>query len=264
MRYALVTGASGGIGKELARCLASRKWNLLLVARDEKALAELAKELSQTHQIDVHYRSADLAKPAEVESLVEWVNGLQVPLGVLVNNAGYGVWGAFETVDWQAQQQMLQVNVMALLQITHRLLPLLKASGKPAYILQVGSLAGYLPLPYFNLYAASKALVNSFTRALACELRQHHIHVCLLAPGAVATRFNERAGLKDIPAAQRYAMPADAVAKAAVNGLFKGKAIVMPGYSNRIMARLVSCLPKGWSMAVVARIYKPSENQTSH
>lgn len=259
MRYALVTGASGGIGKEIARCLAERKWNLLLVARDESALAGVAGELREQYRVDVRYLPVDLCKPTEIDKLLQWIDSQQLPLGVLVNNAGYGVWGAFETLDWTAQQQMLQVNVIALLQITHALLPRLQSSHEPAYILQVGSLAGYLPLPYFNLYAASKALVNAYTRALAYELRHRHIHVCLLAPGAVATRFNERAGLKDIPAAQRYAMPADVVAKAAVNGLFKGKAVVIPGFSNRLMARLVSCLPKSWSMAVAARIYRPQQ-----
>ncbi|PJJ76115.1 hypothetical protein BXY57_1718 [Thermoflavifilum aggregans] len=257
MRYALVTGASSGIGKEIARCLAQRNWNLLLVARNEEILAQTSSELHQQYQVDVRYLPADLSESAEVDKLIQWVRHQQTPLGVLVNNAGYGVWGSFDTLSWQAQQQMLQVNVMALLQITHSLLPLLQADKEPAYILQVGSLAGYLPLPYFNLYAASKALVNSFTRALAYELRSQNIYVTLLAPGAVATRFNERAGLNDIPAAQRYAHPADMVARAAVDGLFKRKAVVMPGFSNRLMARLVSCLPKSWSMAVAARIYKP-------
>ncbi|SFV34477.1 SDR family NAD(P)-dependent oxidoreductase [Thermoflavifilum thermophilum] len=260
MRYALVTGASSGIGKEIARCLAQRKWNLLLVARNEEILAQTSAELHQQFQVDVRYLPADLAASSEVEKLIQWVHHQQIPLGVLVNNAGYGVWGAFDRLSWQAQQQMLQVNVMALLQITHSLLPLLQSDKEPAYILQVGSLAGYLPLPYFNLYAASKALVNSFTRALAYELRSRNIYVTLLAPGAVATRFNERAGLKDIPAAQRYAMPAEIVAKAAIDGLFKRKKVVMPGFSNQLMAQLVSSLPKSWSMTVAARIYRPQQS----
>ncbi|MCL6523093.1 MAG: SDR family oxidoreductase [Thermoflavifilum sp.] len=258
MGYAFVTGASSGIGMELAYGLAKRNWNLLLIGRQQPALQQIGQDIQAKYPVDVRYHRADLSQPAERAACISWVKSLKVPLQILINNAGYGLWGRFDELSWQAHQDMLQVNVMALMEITHALLPELK-QNPPAYILQVGSMAGYLPIPYMNSYAASKALVNQFTRALQRELRHTGIHVSLLAPGAVLTRFNERAGLGWMQTANRFAMPAHRVAEKALDGLFKQKKLIIPGISNRIAVCFLKQIPTSWAMRAAEKIYQPKD-----
>jgi short-subunit dehydrogenase len=155
--YALVTGASKGIGKEIALQLAQKGYNLLLSARSEQDLAQLAKEIEEKYKVNAFYYSADLSKPGTAKELADWATGKTESLSVLVNNAGYGIWGSFESLDLRAQMEMLQLNINAVLELTHHLLPSLKIQ-QHSYILNVASTAAYQAMPSMALYAASKSL----------------------------------------------------------------------------------------------------------
>src|SRR5690348_11266182 len=146
MTYALVTGASKGIGKAIAACLAERGFGLLLIARSEGLLRQNAEELQEKYRIKAHYLALDLSQAGSGERAAAWAAGLGVPLNVLVNNAGYGIWGNFHLVSLERQMHMLQINIATLFELTYRLIPVLQ-KNTPAWILNVGSMAGLQAMP---------------------------------------------------------------------------------------------------------------------
>lgn len=256
MAYALITGASKGIGKALAHCLAERKYDLLLVARSAPLLNELTAQLQQQYQVKVASLAKDLAQPAAADEVANWIQENQFAVEILVNNAGYGLWGNFKELSLASQWDMMQLNMGALIRLTHHLIPILQQHSR-AYILNVGSLAGYQAVPTLSVYAASKAFVNNFTRGLAAELQHTGISVTLLAPGGVKTDFIERSGLQHVQAtADRLSMTPEAVAAIAIKALFKRKPEVIPGRINRFSAAMIKILPKLWTERLAARIYE--------
>ncbi len=244
MSYALVTGASKGLGKAIATELAARKINLLLVARSEDLLSDLAVKLKNTYEVEVHYKTIDLSEASSAGAIRNWINEEQFTLSILVNNAGYGLWGYFEQLSLSDQQNMIRLNVDTLVGLTYELLPLLKQT-KQSYILNVASTAAYQAVPTISLYAASKAFVLSFTRGLRFELRNTSVSVTCLCPGATNTDFVNRAGMQAIKeTAERFGMAPEAVAKIAVKGLFNNKSEIIPGFINKLTAFLTRILPK--------------------
>lgn len=244
MEYALITGASKGIGKAMAECLAKRKFNLLLVARSEALLSETAADLQQRYQVSVSWLAADLSQPEAPQTVADWVAKNNFPVTALINNAGYGLWGNFEDLSYADQNNMLQLNVQTLVNLTYLMLPNLKQQPK-AYILNVGSLAGFQAIPTLSLYAASKALVNTFTRGLAHELRKTSVSVTLLAPGGVKTGFVERSRMYHMQqTADKLSMEPEAVAEMGIRAMLSGKREVVPGFPNRFTALMVRLFPK--------------------
>lgn len=256
MAYALVTGASKGIGKAVAACLAQRKFDLLIVARSENLLKENAAFWKEKYGIEVYYFPIDLTQPDAAEKLVEWINSHQWKVQVLVNNAGYGLWGYFYDLSTEAQDKMLQINMQTLFNLTHRMLPLLK-NNTPAYILNVGSMAGLQAMPSLSAYSASKAFVNTFSRALHEELLPQNIYVTLLAPGSVDTHFVEVSGMHHMEKiAKKTSMQPGEVAEIAVNALFKKKKQIIPGFSNRLAAYGIKHLSKNLIEKLMASLYR--------
>ena len=256
MSYALITGSSKGIGKAIAESLAKRKYDLLLVARSGNLLQETAKEINDNYKVDVKWLALDLSQQNSAAQVNNWIAENSFPVSVLVNNAGYGLWGNFHELTLQDQNNMLQLNMGTLINLTHLMIPVLKQQSK-AYILNVGSMAGLQALPTLNLYAASKAFVNLFTRALAHELKQTNISVSLLTPGSVDTNFVERSGMLHMQKmSDKMAMTADDVAAIAVKGMFAGKREIVPGFSNRFGALMVRLLPKSIIENIAASLYK--------
>lgn len=259
MAYALVTGASKGIGKAIATCLAKRKFDLLIVARSEDLLQENAAFWEQKYGIDVQYFSIDLTQPAAAEKVVEWINVHHWQVQVLVNNAGYGLWGYFHELTEEAQDKMLQINMQTLFSLTRRMLSLLK-NNTPAYILNVGSMAGLQAMPSLSAYSASKAFVNTFSRALHEELKPLDIYVTLLAPGSVDTHFVEVSGMHHMEKiAKKTSMQAEEVAEIAVKALFKKKKQVIPGFSNRLAAYGIKHLSKNRIEKIMASLYRKKD-----
>lgn len=259
MPYALITGASKGIGKAISECLAKRKYDLLLVARSEDLLAQHAERMRQQYSIQVRYLSLDLSGPHAARELSDWVKTNQWPVQVLINNAGYGLWGYFRELSGESQDRMLQINMHTLFNLTYDLLPVLSAN-RPAYILNVGSMAGLQAMPSLSAYAASKAFVNTLSRGLHEELKPQGISVTLLAPGSVDTHFVAVSGMHHMEKmAKKTSMTPEAVARIAVNRLFQGKKQVIPGFSNRLAALGIKLLPKGWIEKTVANLYRKKD-----
>ncbi len=188
---ALITGASAGIGREFARQLASRARSLVLIARREERLNELRNELRDRNaQLTVHVRVVDLCEKSQIDELIRWLAREKIEIDFLINNAGLGDVGPFATSPPQRNDEMLQVNVAALTHLTRRLLPQM-ISQKRGAILNVSSSAGFLPIPEFNVYAATKAYVTSFSESLRAELRDTGVTVTALCPGPVHTEFGD-------------------------------------------------------------------------
>src|SRR2546423_7318377 len=190
---ALITGASAGIGREFARHLASRARTLVLVARREQRLNDLRDELrNRNAQLNVHARVVDLCDKSQIDEFVRWLAQNKIDIDFLINNAGLGDYGSFATSPPERDDEMLQVNIVALTTMTRALLPQM-VSRKRGAILNVSSSAGFLPIPGMNVYAATKAYVNSFSEALRAELRNTGVCVTALCPGPVHTEFGDAA-----------------------------------------------------------------------
>ena len=257
MSYALVTGASRGIGRAISLLLAQRGYDLLLVARSEGQLTALAQEIGAKYQHQARVLALDLAIPGAAEKVAAWATEQTDQLAVLVNNAGYGLWGRFEQLSLAEQQNMLQLNMTLPVALTHALLPALHQVPK-AYVLNVSSTAAYQAVPSLALYAASKAFLLSFSRGLRYELKSSNVSVTCLCPGATTTGFTDRAGMgAELKAtANKVSMTAEAVAEAAVAGLLAGEAEIIPGTINKVSAGLTSFVPKGIVEKIAAGIYE--------
>jgi short-subunit dehydrogenase len=233
---ALVTGASGGIGAELARELARHDHDLVLAARSIAPMEALAAELRQSGAA-VTVIAADLSQPGAAAILTDEIAARGLGVSVLINNAGLGAAGRFDRVDPGRHAEIMQVNIVALTELTHLLLPGMITRGR-GRIMLVASVAGFQPGPRMAAYFASKAYVLSLGEALAYELRGTGVTVTTLCPGATATRFFDVAGAGHSVVAKRLRrmMPAERVARLGYRGLAAGRRIVITGAMNRLLA----------------------------
>ncbi|MGO9829980.1 MAG: SDR family NAD(P)-dependent oxidoreductase [Myxococcaceae bacterium] len=252
----LVTGASSGIGAELARAFARSGSSLVLTARSVDRLEALAAELRTQSQVSVRAVAADLATPEGPSRLLQRLGQEGVQVDVLVNNAGYAGFGAFTETSWTDEAGMLQLNVVALSELTKRLLPAMVAK-KRGGILNVASTAAFQPGPLMAVYYATKAYVLSFSEALAEELRGSGVTVTALCPGPTASGFQARAAMEDSRLVKgKRLMPAAAVAQAGYEGFRRGATVVIPGLANRLLAQSVRFTPRRW---VTRLVHKMSE-----
>ena len=243
---ALITGASAGIGREFARELASRARTLVLVARREERLNELRNELrNRNSQLNVHVRVVDLCHKLQINELVPWLEQNKIDIDFLINNAGLGDVGPFATSPPARNDEMLQVNIVALTTLTRALLPQM-ISRKRGAILNVSSSAGFLPIPEFNVYAATKAYVSSFTESLRAELRGTGVTVTALCPGPVHTEFQakaQRAGGGPDDAPSPVYVPVQQVVRDALAAIESDKPLVIPGFLMKLGMFLVRITP---------------------
>jgi short-subunit dehydrogenase len=255
---ALVTGASSGIGLELARVLAREGHDLVLVARREPELAALADELRTRYGADSTVVSADLSLPGGAKDVFDAVTAADREVDVLVNNAGVGGHGRFAETDAAVEQRMLAVNVVALTDMTKRFLPAMVARGS-GRILNVASTAAFQPGPFMAVYYATKAYVLSFTEALAEELSGTGVTATVLCPGVVPTGFQAAAEMSDdMPLLHSPgAMSPEVVAQAAYRGMARGKRIVIPGALNKFGVQSLRVSPRRLIVKVVRRLHPP-------
>jgi short-subunit dehydrogenase len=257
MSYALITGASKGIGKAIAYNLAAKKINLLLIARSESLLIEISHDLSKKYGIEVKSLCVDLARENASEIIFEWVIKNNITIHILINNAGYGLSGNFEKYPAMAHAEMMNVNMTSVVKLISLFLPMMKQQEK-SYILNIASSAAYQAVPYLSTYAASKSFVVSFSRALQYELRKTNVSVTCVSPGGTDTDFGQRAdiGKKAVKAGEKLNMTPTEVAGIAVNSMFKKRQEVITGLINKLGAFLVWLIPKRMSEKLAASLYK--------
>jgi short-subunit dehydrogenase len=254
--YALITGASKGIGRALALQLAKKGYPVLLVARSADELQALATEIIVQYQVKAQWLAIDLSETDATERVIKWCNDNTYPVSILINNAGYGLWGSFETVDITGQLNVIGLNINTLVKLTHGFIPLLKQQSR-AYILNVGSTAAYQAVPTLAIYSATKAFVLSFTRALRYELKDSVISVSCLSPGPTDTGFAHRAGLDAFAdLAAKFNMQPEEVAAIGLKGLFNKKAEIVPGLLNKLSVTGARLLPKALIEKIGGDLYK--------
>lgn len=250
---ALVTGASAGLGLELAKLFARDKVDLVLVARRRDKLDALAAELAKEHGVKTHVVAADLTDHAAPKAIFDQVTALGVNVDYLVNNAGFGSNGAFVELDAKRELEMVEVNVTALLHLTRLFLPGMVARKK-GRVLNVASTAAFVPGPYMATYFASKAFVLSFTEALSHELKGTGVTATVFCPGATATEFAQVAGNDKSKLFQSGVADAASVARSGYLGMKAGKVIAIPGLTNRINVFAPRFAPRVLVRAIAARL----------
>ncbi len=253
-KTALVTGASSGLGREFALQLAAMGAQLVLTARREERLDELGREIPRRHGVPVTILPLDLTDDGAPAQLFEATEGADAPVDVLVNNAGFATLAPFCEVPLERTREQLQLNVVALTELTWRFAHSMGARGA-GHILNVASFAGYTPVPGFATYAAGKAYVRNFSEALAQELDGSGVHVCVLCPGGVATEFWDVAsdGEPSRSVKATLAQPEDVV-RAGLEGLFAGQSSVLPGTVNQLNAFVMRFLPRGFLTRMTGKV----------
>jgi short-subunit dehydrogenase len=253
--YALITGASGGIGKAMVILLAQKGYSLLLISRSAHDLGVLAQEIRDQYQVSVEFLATDLSHVNAAEEVATWCHSVTPSLTILINNAGYGLWGDFEQLNLAEQQNMLRLNISTVTDLTHHLLPLLKKQEQ-TYILNVSSTAAYQAVPTLALYAASKAFILSYSRALRYELKDSVVSVSCLCPGPTATGFADRAGMSALAdLADKFNMQPAEVAVIGIKGMFGKKTEIIPGFLNQLSAFGARHLPKSLIERITAKLY---------
>jgi uncharacterized protein len=247
---ALVTGASVGIGLELSRLLARDGHKIVLVSRDEAKLKAVAGELQSLGSPQTWVIARDLSKPTACQEIAGELSAQKIPVDILINNAGFGVQGYFWEADLQRQLDLLQVNITALTHLTHVLLPGMiergaaTRGGPPQRIMNLASVAGFLPGPLMACYYASKAYVVSFSLALSEECRGKGVTVTAVCPGATRTEFQIRAKIADSELFSGRLMSGQAVAQIAYRAMLRGKPLVVTGGLNTIAAQMLRFVPR--------------------
>ncbi len=243
MGRVLITGASMGIGFEMAKVFSREGTDLVLVSRDEKALREIAEELERQGGIEVKIIAKDLSLKHAAEEIFRELEEEGIEVDELINNAGFGALGAIVNLENQLQLDMIEVNVSAVTELTRLFLPGMLQRGRGG-VLNVGSVAGFQPGPNMAVYFATKAYVLSFTEALAEEVKGSGVRVTCLAPGPTRTGFGERSGMGKIRIFEMWMMSADEVARAGVEGFRRGDVIIIPSITNKIGTFLIRLLPR--------------------
>jgi short-subunit dehydrogenase len=252
-KWALVTGASSGFGVEFARLLAERRANLVLVARRTEAMEKLAEELRQRHAVQVVVEGMDLSQPGVGSELKSRLDTRDIPISILVNNAGYGLYGSFLDQPVEKITQMLQLNMITLTELTY-LFAREMVIRRGGYILLTASLLGYQAVPGYAAYAATKAYVLLFGEALHQELRPHGVTVTTLCPGISATSFGEVAGQRLSPMLRMMVMNPHPVARAGVKAMLGHRATLVPGFFNKATVFLDRLMPRPMQRIILGKV----------
>jgi hypothetical protein len=250
MNTTLITGASTGIGAAFARKIAGRGRNVLLVARSEDKLIALCNELGRLTSIRAQYIALDLQQPDAGAQLLEETQKRDLEIDMLINNAGFGSMGDFLKLDLERELEMIQLNIRAIIDLTHRFLGPMR-ERKHGTIINVASTAAFQAVPYMATYAATKAFVLSFSEALSEENRAHGIHVMALCPGVTETNFFEAAKMDRPP--MRTIQTPEEVVDTALRGLARAKRVVVSGWTNWLMVEAERLVPRSMVTKVAAK-----------
>lgn len=252
---ALVTGASSGIGRQCALVLAERGFDLAITARRQDRLEELKGEIESQHGVGATVLVEDLSAAGGPERLADAVGQLGRPLSVLVNNAGFGYYGPVTEARLAEVQATIQVNVNALTTLVRLLAPAMR-ERRHGYILNVSSFAALQPIPLYAVYSGAKAYVVAFSLALRHELRRSGVKVTVVCPGFTATEFHDVARHRKTGIMRRTTLSSESVARQALAGMFRGKAMVVPGAAYKLTGLALRFLPRTWASAMAAAVVK--------
>jgi hypothetical protein len=261
-RVALVTGASSGIGTEIARRLALEGFDVVLAARRKDRLVELAARIEKEQRVRAHAVAADLSTLGGAEALVQDVEALGVTLTALVNNAGFGVYGNLVDQSIERTLEMIRLNVVSLTFLTHHYVKQMVARGR-GHILQISSIGAFQPSPYYAVYSATKSFVLSFSEALHYELQGTGVTVTTSCPGLTETEFHEVADHIKPDWMRGVTMSAEEVARISVQAMLRGDRTTVPGLSNRLSAVFAQILPKSVIIPIAAATMKRGEGSSS-
>lgn len=257
MSWSIITGASSGIGLQIAEALAAKGYHVWLTGRNKEKLSKQAEHLANTYRIQTKVTIGDLSQPEGLEALCQELSAQTLDFEVLVNNAGVGLWGKFDALGMEEQLAMLHLNNTAVLRLTHVMLGHFRRKGK-GFILNVGSTASFQAVPGMAVYSASKAFINQFSRALSLELSGSGISVTCVNPGATDTAFVERAGMSGShleKEAERFNMSPQQVAEEALAALFAGSLMCTPGLVNKLNYAASRILPRKVMEKGAAKLY---------
>lgn len=257
-KWALVTGASGGIGLELARIHAAHGGNLVLVARKLEVLEALKQQLQEQYKVNVLVFGMDLSQPESPNVLADRLSLAGVEVDYLINNAGFGIFGAFAENPWEREYEMMQLNMVSLTHLTKLVIPSMKRKGQ-GRILNVSSVAAFQPGPGMAIYFASKAYVLSFSEAIAKELKPFGISVTALCPGPTESGFMAASGMENSPLIKGRKLPsAEEVAKFGYRAMLKGQAVAIPGIQNFLLALAPRFFPRTWVAGITGFLLRKS------
>jgi hypothetical protein len=259
--YALITGASNGIGKALAEECARRGMNVFLVSLPGTGLLDVAEEITNQYNVDVKVYEADLTEKDQIQGLYNYVSSNDIQLNALVNNAGIGYEGSFETLTPGFCEKIMLLNTQAVVLLSNMFIDNLKRAEK-AYIMNVSSTSALTIVPFKTLYSASKAFIYSFSRGLRIELKNSSISVSVLCPGPVPTNDAVRKRIESHGATGAlFTMEANELARKAITGLLKGKTVIIPGAWNKVVLRLGGMLPKKFQEFLMTRHFSSVRKQ---
>ena len=250
MNTTLITGASSGIGAAFARKLAARGRNVLLVSRSEDKLIALCNELGRLTSIRAQYFALDLQQPDAPAQLFEETKKRELEIDMLINNAGFGSMGNFAKLDLDRELEIIQLNIRALVDLTHRFLQPMR-ERKRGTIINVASTAGFQAVPYMATYAATKAFVLSFSEAIWEENRSHGVHVMALCPGVTETNFFEAAGMDRPP--MRISQTPEEVVDTALRALNRHKSTVISGWTNFFTVEAERIFPRSFVTKIAGK-----------
>lgn len=261
MGYTLITGASSGIGAAFARKLAARQANLILTARSEEKLMALAQELRDRFQVDAQVIVKDLTAPSAIVDLWQQIETQGWEIDQLINNAGFGDVGEFARSDLQRQLTMVQLNIAAVVELTHRCLPAMQRR-RSGSIINLSSIAAFQPMAYWSVYAASKAFVLNFSEALWAENQDTGVKILALCPGPTETQFFKEAGLNEsgTPSSGLQMTPPEEVVEEALNALAQGQSsVVTGGLPNQLIANVPRFLPRDAIAKLVEKQFRSTK-----
>lgn len=252
-KWALITGASSGLGVDFAHDLAARGCNLILVARRQERLEAVAREVMDRHNVEAKAIAMDLGTPDAPQHLYDQVMEMETAVSVLINNAGFGAYGKFVDIPWEREQTMLNLDIVTLVHLTKLFLKDMVANDF-GYVLQVASIGAYQPSPLYASYSASKAFVLSFGEAINYELKDTNVSMTVLSPGVTRTEFLDVAGQETTFYQRMMMMESKDVVRIGINAMLKGKASVIPGFGNWLGAWSNRLIPRRAQAAIAYRL----------
>ena len=248
-QWALVTGASSGLGVDFAKQLAAKGANLVLTARRVERLEAVRDEIQQAHDVQIEVIPCDLAAEGAPQELYDAIQAKGLTIDILINNAGLGLYGAFTEIEWEREKAMLDLDIITLTHMTKLFVKDMVAQGS-GHILQVASIGAYQPSPLYASYSAAKSYVLNFSQAINYELRNTGVSVTVISPGVTKTEFLEVSGQEPTLYQRMVMMSSEDVTRQGINAMLKGKAQVVPGFLNALTAWSTRIMPRRLAAAV--------------